>query len=431
MPGGKIHRGITLNALKNIPEWEKRIIDDELKKIYESDFSPDNYFDIKDGYFKALKYTYFIDGIQFHYLPDYNLGKEYKFWKVKTNKKGKPYSLERISDYQNKNWQHFYKGFNYYFKKSILCLKNNKLDDFAGFLGVILHVIQDATNTLHSLEGYEGTDIFVLDRLITPHSSSPEYLPSSILSKDIDVPEFSFSPSILGEKPQEAVFLLFSKLNNTVENTRKLLIPIIMNTYKKREKEVYALYNKMFLSSSKLCADVINTIFCIAFHKFKKDEIEKLKKIYLSDIKPIKKPCVVSQPYRFISILKDKAFDKNRNIIPLSLYVNGKIKKFKKGWSTGAHYQHSIVFHIPRDVYKTFSCYLGLHSSSGEKGDVEIKIKFRKKTKFRKHFKGNKSSEKIIFSVAAGGLLEFNIRSKDGMSNPDNNIVFGSPLLEK
>jgi len=433
MPGGGIHKNITLNAIKNIPEWEKKFID---KKVEENmcklSLLPDIFFDIKgDGYYKAIKYTYFIDNIQFHYLPDYNLEKEYKFWVVKKDKKGKPYILKKLNNYENKNWKHFYKGFNYYFKKAIVSLQNENFDDFAGFLGVILHTIQDATISLHSIEGYEGTDIFILDRLIEPPSSDLKYLPTSILLKEMPVPEFSFLPSLLGEKEQEVTFILYSELYKIVEKTRKLLIPIVLNSYENKKEEVNNLYRKMFLNSSKLCADVIHTIFCIAFKKFRKDEKKKLKKIYLSDLKPVKKPCVLFPPYRFTPILKDTSIDINGKKIPLSLCVNGKIKRFSKGFSTGSHYEYTISFYIPEDVYKTFSCYLGLHSHSGKNGNVNINIKFRKRLIFKKHFKGNLSAEKVEFSVKKGGLLEFIVKSPNETNNPENNIVFGAPLLEK
>lgn len=436
MPGRE-HLDITKAAINSLPPWQKKILGEKGKTLlFENCSMPDFYFDMeKGGYEKAFPYALFIDGIQFHYIPNTPIEGEYRFWRVVKNKKGKPVKLERVLTEENLNWKHASKGFLYYISNAVENLKKGDVERFAGFTGVLLHTLQDAGVGNHALEGVDGFDIFALDRLLEPPADRPLFSPSVVLStlNPRDIP--ACKPSLLGTSVEEAAFLLYTGYYNMVSSARIKLVPIILNVYKGNVKEADKIYARMLYNCVRLCTDVTHTIFCIAYGRFLKKESDALKKIYLSDIKPVREPRILSLPYRFLRMLKDAALDKNQKAVPLELLVNehGRKQKkvFRKGLGTGCHYEYVLSYELPAGVYRKFRCFAGLHNRLGRGGDVYIMVNFRGKKTFSGRFNDKRPSAKIEFPVLKGGLLELVVRGGKGMGGINNNIVWGDPVLLK
>jgi len=436
MAGTPEHIIITKKALELLPAWERKKLGKVAEYLStECCLFPDRYFDIVNGgYEKICPYTLHIEGIQFHYLPDTPIKQEYKFWCVENDSKKKIKHLARIFNEPNKNWLHASKGFTFYLKKSIECFKKDRFNDAVSFLGILLHVLQDAGSPLHSLEGPDGTDLFVLDRLFGLPGNNPSLLPSSILVEDGDLPYeiTGYSPSIIGTSIGEIIFHLYTRYCHLTFASRRTCLPIIFNTLNGHREIANRLRVERMIDITKLCADLIHTVFCMVYGKIQPKDIKHLSKIYLSDMQPIKRPWGLSVPYRFITMLKDASLDKNRNIVPLKLLLNDRKKlnevTFKKGFGTGSHYNYTLNWEIPKNVYRFFHCAIGLHSELGKNGEVRLEIVLAGKILFAADFNDSHPIERLKFPILSGGLLELKARSKTG-AKPENNIVWGELML--
>lgn len=432
-----MHRQVTEYTFNALPDWERRIIGEEGRKLLlESCLFPDIYFDLEGGgYQKARPYTFLIDGIQFHYIPNTPIEPRYKYWKVVTNRHGRPLKLVRITERKNLTWEHIKQGFNFYLSRIIDNLRKGDIKKFAGFLGTFLHVLQDGTTYLHSLEGIDGTDIFLLDRLIDPPEGNLNLLPSFLLCETDAKKICVSSPVLLGTSVGEVTFLLYSRFYQVQSASRKKLLPLLQSIFEGDTEKTENLRSQMISDCVQICADVIHTIFCIAFEKYSRNQVCALKRIYLSDLKPILEPAGLSLPYRFITMVKNYAVDENRNLRPLKLMLekNGdrKIHTFRKGLGTGCHYEYTLAYDIPANVYKTFSTAVGLHAELGKGGDIKVTILLGGKKMFQRRFNDNHPAEHISIPVKKGGLLELVVTSNKGMSGTRNNIVWGDPVLSK
>lgn len=432
-----MHKQVTNYTIDALPSWERKIFGSEGRRfLEEASVFPDCYFDTKcGGYEKARPYAFFVDGIQFHYIPNTPLEPRYRFWKVVTDQKGKPLRLARIADRKNPNWEHTKRGFHFYLSQAVEHLQKKNIKDFCGFLGTFLHVLQDGSTFLHSLEGIDGTDIFILDRLIDPPEGNLSLLPSSLLCEKDALPTNLNLPVLLGTSVAEVAFLLYSRFYKAQVYSRKRLIPLLESIYEGNTKKTEQLSSEIVSNCIQLCADVTHTIFCLAFKKFLQRQVKALERVYLSELKPIWEPAGLSLPYRFITMVKDHSLDENCNLHPLQLVINEKGRKklrtFRKGLGTGCHYEYTIAYELPANVYETFSTAVGLHAKLGKGGNVKVKIKLQGKTLFHQHFTDGHPAQQIEIPVRKGGLLELVVTSEMGTQGKHNNLVWGNPVLIK
>ncbi|MHC4873028.1 MAG: hypothetical protein ACYTFY_14390 [Planctomycetota bacterium] len=390
MPGIE-HKLITEAALSLLPDWQNELIGSEKNNLLEEYCKyPDLYFGVAgDRHEKASPYYYETDNIQFHYIPDTPIAEKYRYWQVNDNK------LELPQQPENLNWKHACNGFKYYFEESVKCLKENKIKDAMSFAGCLIHMLEDSTFSLHSLEGPYGTDLFVLDRLFD-FGDDPNKMPSNLMAEP--TPEEAIvcpkhTPCCFGKSIAEAVFILYTDYVNASLAARKLTFKIIQN--KLADKECKNLYREMFEKSVKLIADVLNTIFCLAAEKGKSSDR------FLSDIEPVERPWGLGF-YRFVTLLRDRALNTEKELVPLQLVVEGEEKSFAKGISFGSHIDFSFCYEIPENTYESFSCILGLQAEFVETGEVTIKIINKGNIVFEDTFNKDNPSAEITVNNPGG-----------------------------
>ena len=422
MPG-KEHHLITEHAIKLLNEWEQQIIAPEMDNFIDEYCTyPDTYFDLNGGgHEKVLPYNFETDGIQFHYIPDTPIVDKYRYWSVSGG------NLVPGDKVENLNWKHASNGFTYYLDHAVQALKNENLKDAFAFTGWLLHMLQDACFASHSLEGPYGTDIFVLDRLFD-YGDNIAMLPSNILASTMpneSVTTPDYKPVLLGTTVDEAVFHLYSKYVKTCLNARKLSFKIVQAKYS--DKPLAGYYEIMFHNIVCVSADVIHTICAIANDKFENSEY--LEKVCLSDFEPTERPWGLPGPYRFITMLKDKALDHNSQPIPLKLIVDDTEKTFKQGMSFGSHSQLSFTYQIPPDVYGSFTAFIGLQAEYVEAGEVRIEISNAKKIVFNETFDCNKPAQ-LLTIMDPGGSFEIRCFSPDN-ARSKTVITLGNLELNK
>ena len=193
MPGELIHQTITAQALLS------NGITDAAALAESYCCYPDYYFD--DRCKEVQPYMYFHEGIQFHYPPHTPVEEFYRYWN--RNEKGNYLMSTRSND----NIRHTEAGFRYYMEKVVALLRQNERDEAWKYLGCLLHFLEDAVFGLHALEGADGTDIFVLDRLSGSNVTRELCkiaLPQKCLTQTVE-------PQIFSDNVAEAVSLLYAR----------------------------------------------------------------------------------------------------------------------------------------------------------------------------------------------------------------------------
>lgn len=425
------HKLSTKIALGLLPDWVNEILLKEKNNLIEEYcMYPDYYYD-PHKYSRVQPFLFFFKGVPFHYLPRQQI--IYDNWQVVYS--GNKFCIKRI--YQPKNEFYYFciRAFRFYFKRIMKNLIENRISEAAKFTGSFIHTLQDFCSNLHCLENPEGSDIFVLDRLIKPHGYDKYMTPSMILAKEY--PFFlnirKYRPFLLGTTQPEAIFHLYSRLVSKITRIRFYLIPLVEGVYRNKKKQIQKNQSFIILEGAKLVADVLYTIFSLTFNRFKKNQVDVLKKIHLEEISPIEKPYILSYPYRFTPIVNNFCLDMDRRFVPLQLkFPDGTVKTFRHGFGTGCHIEYDLVYDIPKNVFKNFQGNVGLHPILGKNGKIKVEISLNNKVFYHNEFGERKLADIFDVPILCGGKLKLTVRDRTGCwGSPDNNVVWAEPILIK
>jgi len=428
MPG-KEHETITAKALELLPTWQRERLGAEADKLTrEYCHYPDWYFGINDWYHnEAAPYHFETDGIQFHYLPDTPIVPYYRYWIVDQDHN----KLKLPPKPVNENWRHASLGFRYYLENAVRTARSGGVKEACSYLGCLLHMLQDYGFGLHSLEGPYGTDIFVLDRLF-PEPDSPEQLPSNMVT----TPEVDFAflgdcrPRLLGLTVDEMIFHLYTRHAQATCRVRRICFQIVVNNRHFNGEGNKALAEEMYRNIIALCADVVFTVLSVADNRIE-GQIGHLKEVILSDMEPIARPWGLSH-YRFLTMLKDKALSKDKAFVPLQVVFNngGRTERvtYKKGIGMGSHYEACLAYELPKDLYASLTCVLGLFAESWEKGDVTVRILNDGATVFEDRFNRDNPAKEVEI-LSPGGRWEIHWSGANGMGGTDDHLIWAEPRL--
>ncbi|MBR1953393.1 MAG: hypothetical protein IKA32_12490 [Lentisphaeria bacterium] len=247
MPGKIIHRTITAQALASCK------ITDACALAQDYCCYPDFYFEEKSE--EAAPYMFFYEGIQFHYPPHTPVEEFYRYW---DHKDGRNILL---STRDNDNIRHVEAGFRYYLNKTVALLRENNRSEAWKYLGCLLHFLEDSTFGLHTLEGADGTDIFVLDRLsgtnVTKELCKVE-LPREYFSQTVE-------PEIISDNIEETVSLLFARyVRDSAAGRQALFDQAAALLFGVSQRDFDANTRIMFSNALSLTADTIATVIAIA-----------------------------------------------------------------------------------------------------------------------------------------------------------------------
>ena len=414
----KEHRWMTAAAIALLPEWQQAIIAPERERLVNEYCKyPDWYFDVDGGgHAKAAPYHFATDGIQFHYLPDSSVVDKYRYWQIRDGE------LKRLGQGENLNWKHARNGFTFYFTQIVGNLRGKQWRDALAFAGCLLHVLQDACFTLHSLEGPYGTDVFVLDRLFD-HGDQMGKLPSNILAAAM--PEAAATrpdhvPARLGNSVDEAVCRLYGRYVRTCLEARKLSFRIVQNVYEGRRDD--QLHERMFHNAVKLCADTLDTAFRLAA-----GEAADVENLPLTDLEPVDRFWGCPGPYRYVTMLRDKALSPRGEIVPLRLTLDGKPETFERGLSFGSHVEFCVAYELPRDVYRRLSCWIGLQAEFVDTGDVALQLLNDGREVFAAAFNQSRPAAQVEVD-RPGGRLEI-VGSSPAAARSKTVVAIAAPTL--
>ena len=310
MPGKIIHNTITAQALASCK------ITDACALAQDYCCYPDFYFE--ENREEAAPYMFFYEGIQFHYPPHTPVEEFYRYW---DHKDGRNYLL---STRANDNIRHVEAGFRYYLNKTIALLRENNRDEAWKYLGCLLHFLEDSTFGLHTLEGADGTDIFVLDRLsgtnVTKELCKVELPPECFLQ--------TVEPEIISDNIEETISLLYARyVRDTSAGRQTLFDQAAALLFGKGKRDFNENTRIMFSTALSLAADVIATVIAIAENTAVRTVERKL-----GSFSPFHYPIGGAGGFGL------RRFEEKDNVITF-----------------GTNSSAKLLYNIPRDIYRRFS----------------------------------------------------------------------------
>ena len=212
MPASAQHRRITENVLKLVPE----LPGPRLRLTEEFCLYPDRAMTFPE---QLAPYCRLPSGNWFHYLPDTSYAELYRYHTIDAQG-----HCRRACPFANANHDAAMPAFLHYFDRSSTMLRDGNETEAMKYLGVLLHVLQDACFGVHALEGPGGCDLFFFDRL-----GISDFSPAAKLAQldCLDIPDATGEARSLGNSVPEAALRLYSRYCRTVRAARKSCVEIV------------------------------------------------------------------------------------------------------------------------------------------------------------------------------------------------------------
>lgn len=380
MAGTIQHRKITAAALKLVPEFPGSR--DRLAE--EFCLYPDWAFTDPE---KFARYCRLPSGEWFHYLPDISYAELYRYHTIDNSG-----YIRRARPFRNANYDAAFPGFLYLLERSTTLLKSDDKNEAMKYIGVLLHVLQDACFGVHALEGAGGCDIFFFDRL-----EIGDFSPAEILSRldCSDFPDFHATPVILGANIPEAAMRLYSHYCRTARTARRRCMEILISRWNgKNEAETLCL--DMYRNVVQLCANVLETVLKLAEQKAESSPI-----VPLTEFEPYEFPLGGYGAYRFRTLEPDCYYTPDGQSHPL--VFSG--ASFRSGLSFGLTGEQNLLYHMPKKLFDSFSGKLLLTGEKNASAHCRIINNGTPVQEFR--LDGNNTVQPLTIPTPAG---EFGIR---------------------
>lgn len=425
MPSAPIHSLLTRRTIECLAPEQGRLLASEMEMLcQEYCCYPDMYYDNAD---KTKPFLCFIDDIPFHYIPNETV--EYNNWKMEASENGPRLAL--IPAKENVHHRHCRSGFLYYFENIARSLTSDRAADAAKFIGALCHVLQDNTIPVHALEGFDGADLFVLDRIVAPPADDPYTVPSLVLKGELVEPELpDYQPRLLGASPQEASFHAYTRFADTVAANRLDILPLVSAYYAHEPAMMQSYWRRIYQRTLQLTCDFLHTGFAIGANAFSPAEMEWLHRVPLEKLRAARRPRYLSQPYQYTPFIDGWSLDIHRHPVPMSLIWEGEQREFQHGLGMGAHAHFAFDYQLPPNVFERLTGILGLHSRLGLDGRVLMRWFHDEKEVWRHEFSRSHPTAPFDLDVQDGGwwTLQGEALTEVALS-PTNQLVLAEPVL--
>ena len=423
------HALITRLAFEALPRWQHTLWKND-RDAFINDYCsyPDSYWE-PDRHHEIQPYMLLIDGMPFHYSPPNQI--DYNNWAMDASD-DRP-ALRRLPEKPNRNWSFVSRGMNHYLEKSLLSAALDQMTEAGKWLGVLVHFIEDSGHVIHALEGPDGADAFILDRLCEPPSDNPHRTASSVLTEfKNDTGDISgHRPRLLGASIPEITFHLYSAIHRLAQQSRFKHLPVVRALLGDDRDTAAALLRGMDEDNARLVSDLLFTVLSVAKRKFLPRNLASLSVTHLEELYPLARPWVASDPYRFTPLVANACLDQDRRPHPLRVLMPDRsVREFRRGWGSGTHIETVLAYDVPRSVFDSFHMTIGLHEPLGRKGRVRILVKLDRDVLFDHALHDRSPSARVSAVVRKGGVLRIVTRAlTPSWSTPDNNLVWGEPHL--
>ena len=420
------HDFLTRKVLDALPDWQQALWASSREKIIaEYCWYPDWYYSPdRHQQAAARPYVIMVDGVPFHYLPANPV--ETNNWTVEADG-----ALRRLPNAPNRHWQFVAKGFHDSLLPLLDHFRAGRTEEAARFAGALLHVVEDAGSGVHVLEGIDGTDAMLMDRLMAPPSGRISDRPGTILRQD-DAVQFEwglFQPTLLGTTVGEIIFHLFRRYAAMVRLNRLELVPMIQQHWDGDLAASRARIGTMNRRVCEVAADLLYTLTCVAADRFSSSDLEPLEQVALEDLEPIHRPYILPG-YEASPLVNGHNLDSEGELVALCLDLPEGRHEFAAGLGTGCHVEYLLAYDLPSRVFERFRGCVGLHAELGAEGAFAVEMRLAGQTLYEDTFDRKHPAAAFDLPVAAGGMLELYVRDCTGAwDSPHNHVVWGGVEL--
>ena len=415
------HSAITRAAVDVLPRWMRDRLGPEAHALADTYCSyPDHYWGDEQKRRDIGPYTFFIEGVQFHYFDHLD---------------GDPGAVCAVLQ----------QGGTHYFEQIRSCLRRGEAGAAARFLGVLAHALQDQGCPIHALEGPNAkTGWVLLKELIRPPVGDVETNAAMLMAtcRCSGVRIDGYRPRLLGTAPAEAAFHLHERYWSILETTRARVVPFLQATMSGDTDRASELGLQMGRQCARVTADILFTGLCMGHDRFPAEQTSALRRVDVASLHPIAVPKVLSTPYRFIPLVRGACLDADRRRVPLRLRdADGRVTTYDRGIGTGCHVRYAIAYRIPAGVYDRLALVAGLHADLARQAGVRLRIllgtRMDAATEARVVFDSGPIDEHspasvVELSVREGGDIVLQGEDRTGRwGHPGNQIVWAEPTLTR
>ncbi len=403
---GAPHGTITQAATVTLPDWQKQLLGDELKRLGDAYcFIPDQVYADKTNASFAMMET-------------------------------KPGVVYLVNLHLPATPAENYSILQYFMNKAVASLKAGNMGDAARYSGTLAHVLEDWGCPAHAVP---GDNMFTLFKQFLPPPPAQHYtlLHSPVEGGTFTIRLDAYQPRLLGTTVDEAAFNLLRRSQEATINARGQVNPIIQALYANDTNTANAAQQKAALFDAAVVADALHTVCCLGQARF--PDQGALAAVDVSTLLPLQAPDLYFPQAAFFSkpywgyATSGVLLCNGTEPVPLQLNVQeqGQIvsKTFASGIGTGT--RSDLTYQIPTHVYGRFTVQVGLHAELGKSGSVIFEVSGNGKSLVRLGpIQGAAPAQSIDVVLTGVTNLQLTVTSAAG-DGKGNYAIWANPKLEK
>lgn len=320
----------------------------------------------------------------------------------------------------------------WYFERIKEKLNAGETDEAMKFLGVLCHWNEDpGCPSAHSSPISE----LQLKSMLPPPTNKANfnylYGAGGIMDAgDYRIADAPYQPRLLGVTPEEAALRIYQHQRLLQRNAGTHIIPIVQDVMygdgikADRHRAAAALEN------ARHTADVIYTVLCLATNRLDQSASSDQP---LADWLPEFRGRMIPHPYYVTPFLVNQAMDAKRRLHPLAFEGQRPGSKIDSGYGMGAPFSLDFVL-APGQVYRRFSCRVGLHPTAGQKGRVIFAVAANGEELARTPpLSSGAAPVRIDVELPEDGVLKLTLQTiaAPNSSSLHNLTVWASPTLHR
>ncbi|MEQ8851020.1 NPCBM/NEW2 domain-containing protein [Gimesia sp.] len=317
----------------------------------------------------------------------------------------------------------------WYLEQIAANLQAGKTDEAMKYLGVLCHWNEDpGCPSAHSSPVSE----LQLKTLLPPPKDKARYnylfgAGGFMDSGNYQLAEEAYTPRLLGRTRAEAALRIYEHQKLLRNNAAAHIIPIVQDTMQGDGTKADEHRGAAALVNGRHTADVIFTAICLAT-----DHVDDQEFLFadqsLTEWLPDFRGRMIPHPYYVKPFLVNQAMDARRQLHPLKINET----KYETGYGMGTPFELDFVL-APGNVFKRFTCDVGLHPTAGKKGAVMFAVEANGKELVRtRPLRVGDEPIQLDVPLPSAEVLKLSLKTIAGEgSEPSHNLaVWGQPVLK-
>ena len=244
------------------------------------------------------------------------------------------------------------------------------------------------------------------------------------------IPDVKYRPRLLGRTREEAALRIYQHQRLLRHKAATHIIPIVQDMMHGDGRKADVHRATAALANARHTADVIYTVLCLANGRLN-DGAFRWPQQQLADWLPESRGRMIPHPYYVTPFLVNQAMDARRQLHPLAFADDKASVPIKSGYGMGTPFSLDFVL-APGQVFNTFKCRAGLHSTAGTEGSVLFAVVVNGKELARTEpIRSGQPPVAIELKLPETDVLRLSLKTiaADGSTPTHNLAVWADPEL--